>query len=235
MIVAIHQPNYLPWCGYFAKLVAADVFVVLDDVLLSNGRSFVSRTAVLGPHGRQWLSAPISRAGTPAIAEARFAGSHWASQHLRALHAMYGHAAYAKVLLEPLRALYSAPAERIADFNLSAIAQLCSLLGLKTPVVRASKLGVPGNGSRHLLGLVQAVGGTTYLSGPSGRNYLEPAVFREAGVDIRYGEYVATPYPQDRAEFVPALSIVDALCHIGPAATRELLSYPSRSCVDAPA
>ncbi len=235
MIVAIHQPNYLPWCGYFAKLAAADAFVVLDDVPLSNGRSFVSRTAVLGSHGRQWLSAPLSRAGTPAIAEARFAGLHWVSQHLRTLHAMYGHAAYAKVLLDPLRTLYSAPAERIADFNLSAIAQLCSLLGLKTPVVRASELGVPGSGSRHLLALVQAVGGTTYLSGPSGRKYLEPAVFREAGVDIRYGEYVPPPYPQGRAEFVPALSIVDALFHIGPTATRELLSYPSRSCADAPA
>lgn len=235
MIVAIHQPNYLPWCGYFAKLAAADVFVVLDDVPLSNGRSFVSRTAVLGSHGRQWLSAPLSRAGTPAIAEARFAGLHWASRHLRTLHAMYGHAAYAKVLLDPLRALYSAPAERIADFNLSAIAQIGSLLGLKTPVVRASELGVPGNGSRHLLALVQAVGGTTYLSGPSGRKYLAPSVFREAGVNIRYGEYVPPPYPQGRAEFVPALSIVDALFHIGPAATRDLLSYPSRSCADTPA
>lgn len=228
MIVAIHQPNYLPWCGYFAKLAAADVFVVLDDVPLSNGRSFASRTEIAGPHGKQWLTVPVARTRDTPIAEARFADQHWPARHIRTLQAMYGHASYAPTLLAQLQALYASPGERLAEFNLTLLGQLLQILGISTRVVRASQLQVGGTGSQHLLGLVQAVGGTTYLSGPSGRRYLDPSPFAAARVAIRYGQYEPQPYPQGRRAFVPALSILDALFHIGSAKTRALLSYSLR-------
>lgn len=225
MLVAIHQPNYLPWCGYFAKIAAADVFVVLDDVPLSNGPSFVTRTEIRGPHGKQWLSVPVQRSGVQAIAAVRFADQHWAARHLRTLQAMYGHAAYGDAGLTRLQELYAEPGDRLADFNLRLLDDLLKILGIRTPLIRASELGVVGTGSEHLLGLVQAVGGTAYLSGPSGRRYLNEAIFAEAGVAIHYGQYEARPYAQPGEAFVPALSLLDALFHIGPAPTRALLSY----------
>jgi hypothetical protein len=228
MIVAIHQPNYLPWCGYFAKIAAADVFVVLDDVPLSNGRSFVSRTEIASPHGKQWLTVPVARTRDAPIAEARFADQRWPARHVRTLQAMYGHASYAPTLLTGLQALYASPGERLAEFNLALLRHLLHILGIGTPVVRASQLQVGGTGSQHLLGLVQAVGGTAYLSGPSGQRYLDPGPFADARVAIRYGQYEPQPYPRGRLAFVPALSILDALFHIGSAQTRALLSYRLR-------
>lgn len=226
MVVAIHQPNYLPWCGYFAKIAAADAFVVLDDVPLSNGRSFVSRTEIRGPGRKQWLSIPVQRSSRSTIAQAQFADPRWAPRHFRTLQAMYGHAAYGGTALAWLQAIYADPGERLADFNLRLITHLLSLLGISTRLIRASELGVPGTGSEHLLGLVRAAGGTTYLSGPSGREYLDEAPFAEAGIAIQYGHYQPQRYPQPGDAFVPSLSLLDALFHIGPAATRALLSYP---------
>ncbi len=225
MIVAIHQPNYLPWCGYFAKIAAADVFVLLDDVPLSNGPSFVSRTAILGPRGRQWLTVPISRSSTSRIADVRSADSHWPARHVRTLQAMYGHAGYAHALLRPLLDRYDRPCEQIADFNADLLLHLLRTLEIRTPILRASQLQVPGSGSRHLLALVQAVGGTAYLSGPSGRKYLDPILFAQASIAVRYAEYTPLPYPQPGDAFVPALSLIDALFHVGPRRTRELLAY----------
>lgn len=229
MLVAIHQPNYLPWCGYFAKIAAADYFVVLDDVPLSNGRSFVTRTEIRGPGGKQWLSVPVQRSGLGlgpgSIAETRIADRRWAVRHLRTLQAMYGHASYGEAGLAPLQTLFADPGERLADFNLTLITHLLKLLGIATPLIRASQLGVAGTGSQHLLGLVRAVGGSAYLSGPSGRSYLDDALFAEAGIAIRYGEYEPQPYPQRGEAFVPGLSLLDALFHVGVAQTRSLLSY----------
>ena len=71
-IVAIHQPNFLPWAGYFHKMSVVDVFVLLDDVQLSNGKTYSSRTRILAPAGPAWLTVPVrDKSRLPLIAEAR--------------------------------------------------------------------------------------------------------------------------------------------------------------------
>ena len=230
MRVAIHQPNYLPWCGFFAKAAAADCFIVLDDVVMPNSRSYLSRTQIMGPSAPQWLSLPILRGGRSLIAEASFAGTDWRARHLRTLQARYGHVAHGSRILTRLSPHFTDPETHLASFNLSLLRTLLSLLGVETPLVRASQLAVPGQGSRHLLDLVRAAGGSAYLSGPSGRSYLDEKLFTQFGIPIHYGHYESTPYAQHGSQhFVPGLSIVDALCNIGVDAVREtLLDYRIR-------
>jgi hypothetical protein len=228
MLVAIHQPNYLPWCGYFAKLAAADLFIFLDSVPMPNGRSFLSRTQILGPDGPQWLTVPTQRQPAARVAEARVAQGGWRARHLRTLQARYGHLPHGPQILAQLAPHYAeAPEERLATVNLRLLRTLVSLLGLRTPLICASQLIAAGQGSRHLLDLVRAAGGSAYLSGPSGQSYLDEKLFTQFGIPIHYGHYEPIAYPQRGCPaFVPGLSIVDALCSTGIEATRDrLLSY----------
>lgn len=229
--VAIHQPNYAPWCGFFAKLRAADVLVLLDDAQLPRGRSFVARTQVLGPLGPQWLTVPVAHDGaaTPGgqrtIAAARIADPSWARRHLRTLQARYARTPFFAEVFPRLTPLYETAGAELAEFNIRLIATVATYLGLQQRVIRASTLGCPGGGDARLVALVQAAGGTTYVSGPSGPKYQAAEKFTTAGLALEIRTYVPVPYPQGRP-FVPGLSILDALFRCGRATT-DLLCYPA--------
>ena len=105
-LVAVHQPNYIPWCGYFAEMLVCDAFVFFDDAQLPQGRSYVTRAKITrGPDADQWLSAPVSRGSGMRIDEVRFADPAWADAHLRTLHHTYARAAHyadAMAVIEPI-------------------------------------------------------------------------------------------------------------------------------------
>ena len=224
MIAAIHQPNYAPWCGYFAKLATADVFILLDDVPRPQGRSYVSRTQVLGPSAPQWLTIPIRHDGQQPICELKSADDHWPRRHLRTLQAMYGKAPFFREVMEWLAPAYETVPLLLTDFNLHLLNEVVAYLKLPTKLQRATALQVSGNGSAHLLRLVESVGAKAYLSGPSGLRYLDQRAFARAGLELKFGRYEPIQYDQGRFTFVPSLSILDALFHCGSAA-RGLLRY----------
>ncbi len=226
--VAIHQPNYAPWCGFFAKLKAADVLVLLDDAQLPRGRSYVARTRVLGPTGPQWLTVPVAHSESGElrlIGEARIADPGWARRHLQTLRARYGRSPFFAEVFPLLQPLYESAGPWLAEFNERLLHALSAYLGLQRRVVRASTLGCPGRGDERLVALVRAVGGATYLSGPSGPKYQAADKFTAAGLQLAIRAYVPVPYPQGQP-FVAGLSVLDALFRCGRATT-ELLDYPA--------
>lgn len=227
MRVAIHQPNYAPWCGYFAKLLHADVFILLDDVQLPLGRSYVSRTQVLGREGAHWLSVPVLRQRGQTIAEVRFADGAWPRRHLETLRAGYARTPFFDEIWALIEPVYRDPGELLAPFNQRLIEGLATYLEIDLRgrrMLRASELKVAGRGDERLIELVQAVEGQTYLSGPGGLNYQDPARFASAGLALDVKTYVPIAYGQGGKQFVPGLSILDALFHLGRA-TRQLLTY----------
>lgn len=228
MRVAIHQPNYLPWCGYFAKLLACDVFVYLDDVQMPSGRSYLSRTQVRGAHGVSWLSVPTHHRHDEPIREVRFAAGEerWAHKHLASLRGHYGRGASAREVLALLQPIYEAPGPLLADCNIRLIEAVAGYLGIGTRTVRASALGLGQESSDdRLIAITRALGGRCYVSGKGGQNYQDPAKFAAAGLELEVRVYAPQGYPQlHGGEFVPGLSIVDALCVLGKEA-RGLLRY----------
>jgi hypothetical protein len=235
--VAIHQPNYVPWCGFFAKLRAADVLVLLDDVQMPRGRSYVSRAQVLGPDGPLWLTVPTHHAAHERILDVRPVDAGFCRRHLMTLRARYGrtpHFAEVLAVIEPIyAAVVAEPPEqrRLVTLNLRLIAALAAYLGLDRPLLRASALSVPRSpdehggerGDDHLIALVRAVGGRVYLSGPGGERYQDPARFAAAGIELQLRRYRPLPYDQGRP-FVPGLSLLDPLFRLGRDAA-SLLRY----------
>jgi hypothetical protein len=223
--VAIHQPNYIPWPGYFHKLSACDVFVYLDAVQFPRGQSFAARNRVKTPNGVAFLTIPVSlprgREGMVSYREVQFADSDWKRKHLRTIEQSYRRAS-AFDEIWPLYRDELEPDRGFVELNVALIEAVCAYLGIDTPRVRLSDL-LPEFGAKSelILDICRALGATTYLSGSGGgRRYTDEAFLARHGIEVRYDEYPTPTYPQLWGPFVPGLSVVDVLFNCGSASRR---------------
>ena len=228
-MVAIHQPNFLPWLGWFDKLARADVMVLMDNAQFpKTGGTWVNRVRMLVGGAPAWVTVPVVRAyhGVRRIDEMQIDdGGRWRDKLLRTLQASYGRAPHFSEVFPLLSEWIGNPTTSLADFNTAAIRGVAELLGLDTGrLVRGSTLEAEGNATELLIAMTRAAGGTAYLCGGGADGYQENDRFAAAGVGLVYQGFVPAPYPQGKtAEFVPGLSVVDALMWCGPAGTRALL------------
>jgi hypothetical protein len=236
--VAIHQPNYLPWLGYFAKIRHSDVLVLLDNVQYPK-RSYVTRVQVKTPTGAAWLSQPVLTVGryTQQIREVEFAEPDWARAHVRTLQSNYARAPFFCHYFEELARALQERTRLAAECNARLIEWICRTLHLTAEVVWASELHVEeADPTRRLIGMVRAVGGDTYISGSGGFKYQDLGEFERATIRVLRAPGDFPEYPQLWGEFVSGLSIVDALFNCGPECRRYLdlppiaLDAPRRSC-----
>ena len=234
MICAVHQPQYLPWPGYFSKLDAADVFVIYDDTQYKHGE-WQNRNRIKSPNtedGWQWLTVPVHHSEGELIREIRIDNRHdWPRKHLNAMAASYSRAPYYKDLADDVESLLSRPWERLADLNVATVRLLGSWLGVEKEMAFSSELDYEGRATDALVSMCRCLDADTYLSGSGGRDYLEPEKFEEAGVRLILHEYVPPEYPQPFGAFVPGLSAADLVFNCGPASLTTLRS--GRSIVTA--
>lgn len=227
-MIAIHQPNFFPWLGYFDKIARSDRFIILDHVQRPKGSgSWINRVKLLlGGEGR-WWSAPIRREeGLPSILETRFDSSPWRRKSLATLQAAYGKAPRFRETMEVIEPLILNEEDSVGAFNIRAIVAISQGLGLDTSkLLRSSQLGCEGTSNGLLISLTKAAGGDIYLCGGGASGYQEDDLYAEAGIDLRYQSFAHPVYPQHgSAEFIGGLSIVDTLMNIGFDETRALLA-----------
>lgn len=211
MIVSIHQPAYLPWLGYLARIAASDVFVLLDTVQFERN-SFVNRNRIKTAQGPLWLTVPVLHQGhldkqllDMEIDERR----DWRRKHVRSIEQNYRSAARFAENRLPLASLFGEPEHRLTELCVRQLEFWLSELSIGTPVVRASDLPVTGQKSDLVLAICRHLGAKTYLSGPLGRGYLSEEDFAAAGIVIHYYDYRHPTYPQPHGAFLPAMSVVD--------------------------
>lgn len=225
MIAAIHQPHYLPWLRYMAKVALADVFVLLDDVQYTKN-GWQNRNRIKTANGWTYLTVPVHAHLTDRILDVRVARTPWRDQHWKSLRAAYGRAPYFRRHAAFFEAFYAEDWSQLVDLNLASLEYLRSALGLRTPLVRASALGVPGHGTDRLVRICQSLGATVYLSGAyAAHSHLDPSAFEASGIGLAVLEWECPTYPQchPKAGFVPDLSVVDLLFNVGEDAREVLL------------
>jgi hypothetical protein len=227
-IAAIHQPNYIPWLGYFFKISRVHRFVFLDTVLYSHG-SFTNRNAIKTPNGSGWLTIPVLKSGRSGqlISEVETnTVCHWEGRHLATLRSNYGRAPFFKeilAILEPHYHVGTNSRRSLAEFNIDVIRAICDYLCIRTHCIRSSQLRVSGSKTDLLLDICRTIGATTYLAGTGGKAYQEEVKFKDAGITPAYSSFSQQSYPQLFGEFVGNLSIVDVLMNCGYLGTRRLL------------
>jgi WbqC-like protein family len=228
-VVAVHQPTFLPWLGWWDKLIRADVFVLLDDVQYpKKGGSWMNRVRILSDGAPRWVTVPVDRAyhGVRSVREMRIDDTEpWRDRVEATIRQAYRAASHVDVVLPVIHDALRAPTERIATLDESAIRMLAGRLELDTSkLVHQSELGVVGTGTDLLVQICRAAGGDAYLSGDGADGYLEEQPFAEAGVELRYQGFLPPVYPQPGVtRHVAGLSLVDAAMNCGWAGTRALL------------
>lgn len=228
-VVAIHQPNFLPWLGFFDKIRRCDVFIAMDNAQFSKtGGTWTNRVQMIVNGELAWLTMPIVRAyhGVLPIRDMKLReDSAWRAKLLRTIEQNYRRAPHFKDVFRLLEEAIRNPTPDLAEFNLGAIRALCEALGLDTPMIIGTSLQVEGRATDLLVRMVKAVGGTAYFAGGGAAGYQEDDKFQEAGVKVIYQEFQHPTYPQfNTSDFKAGLSVVDALMNCGFAGTAELLA-----------
>lgn len=226
MIVTILQPAYLPWLGYFERIARSDLFISLDHVSMdaSSKTKFANRNKIRTPEGWTWLTVPVKskgRHGDMALDTLETDLSvDWARKHSRGIELNYRRAPYFEALAPRLWPLYENKWPLLVPLCDEIHALCCEQLGIRTPMLKSSALGITSVKDRLILDLCLKVGATSYVSGPFGRDYLDPASFESAGISLLFHDYAHPTYAQAHAGFEPYMCALDLILNHGPEAGR---------------
>ena len=226
-LAAIHQPQYLPYLGFFHKVHQADVFVVMDGVQFQR-RGVQHRNRIKTPAGARWITVPVLRSAQPRGMDGRSeqitndilidGDDAWQRRHLTTLRLNYARSPFFERYWDSLEDLLDRPWKRLVELDIATTRWATDAMGIATPTVLMSSLDVGGTASELLVNICRSIGADRYISGPGGRRYMDLDLFEAAGVDVVWQEFesprYAQPFPQ--VGFVPDLSVVDALFSCGP-------------------
>lgn len=228
MILTIHQPEHLPWLGYFNKMASAEKFVILDSVQYEKNY-FQNRNKILGSNGVQWIGVPVETRGHTCMQIkdmiiANNINPKWKEKYLRTIEYGYKRYPYFKIYFPFFEELLKKEWKYLYDFNMEIIFYFTKELGINVEFVRSSELGVEGMKTDLILDICKKMKATTYVAGPSGREYLNIDNFKEAGIKVVYNDFMHPKYPQmKRKEFVPYLSTLDLLMNVGAEKAKNIV------------
>jgi hypothetical protein len=217
--LAIHQPNYLPWIGYFDKMRTADVFVLLDDVQYPRARSVANRNTIRTAQGELLLTVPVSKPkgseGKAGYREVAFADESWRGKHLRTIEQAYRRAPHFERHFPTLTRIIS-EGTSFCDLNVALIRWMAGEFGIETPTPLMSELGDGfGRSNEMIVELCRATGADVYLSGTGAGAYNDPDRLAAEGIELRYQDFHHPTYPQLGEGFLPNLSALDMLLNCG--------------------
>jgi len=217
MKLAIHQPNYLPWPGYFHKMESADVFLILDNVQYVK-LEYDNRCKIKTPECEQWMTVPVAthNLGTLINKVTLADGADIWRYNWKALENNYSKSPFFNDYKDELIEIYGKKWDRLIDLNLKLIKTVRNWLGIETPLKLASEHPARSlNGTELLISYCQELGVDVYLSGAGGKNYLEQEQFENNNIKLEFQDFTPIVYPQRFGDFIPNLSVIDLLFNCG--------------------
>jgi hypothetical protein len=211
MIITIHQPAYLPWLGYFDKIIRSDLYIFLDSVQFEKN-SYTNRNKIKTPQGPIWLTVPVKSKGhmSSCLYELEIDHTqHWKDKHLKSIYSNYRRAPYFEETYSKLELLYASEHKFLADLCYEHLQFWLGELGISRTLVRSKDLKVGSSNSDLILDLCKQFKASTYISGALGKGYLKEHEFAEFNIEIQYQNYYHPVYPQLWSEFEPYMSILD--------------------------
>lgn len=215
MRITIHQPEYMPWLGFFHKINMADVYVVLDDVQFSKNY-FQNRNKVRTPDGWTWVALPVNRNIKTLIKDVTIANdSRWQKKWHGTIYYNYKKTPYFDCYFEGLSKIINEEWKQLSDLNIALIEFFLKALNIQKEIKFASMLNVSGEKADLIFNICKATDAKTYISGVSGKEYLDLKKFQEAGIDVEFQEFHHPIYKQLQEPFIPCMSVIDLLFNYG--------------------
>lgn len=224
-VIAIHQPNFFPWLGFFDKIRECDLFVVLNDCQMSRKEgSWVNRVKIISRGEPFWVTAPIKR--PPGIIqdinEVEIVGrkfSRWKEKFKKTLQVNYAGCKCFKVHRDFIFDLIDFPALSLESYNMNAIWRMAWFLGIGDFLEKlrfSNFLNIGTTGTQRLVDITKKLCCDAYLSGEGGVDYIDENLFAENDIELLYRKYEHPIYEQPNTErFVPGLSAIDYIFNVG--------------------
>jgi hypothetical protein len=237
MIVSAARPYFCPYPGYFAKILASDIFVILDEVQFPQGSTWITRNRFKNDQGTLWMSIPVWKKGLGPrkISDVMICNEgRWQKKHLASLHQAYLHAPYCDEHIGIFERLFSSGQESILEMNMEIISYVLGELSCTTRIIRMSDLDIQEKGTKLIVDICLVLNATHYLVQESARKRLDSILFEQAGVEVEFYKLPTRIYPQFWGSFVPNLSIFDLLFTCGPKAKSYMSMHTIGSGQQAP-
>jgi hypothetical protein len=222
MILSVHQPQYIPWLGYFDKIARSDCFVFLDQVQYKP-REFQNRNKIRTKDGCMWLTVPVKTKslGRQKICDVTTDNSYdWQRQHLKSIKIWYGSAHFFENYLSFFDNIYAEKWEKLIALNIHITDFILKELEIHTPVYVESDIGTDSVATDRIVELCKKLKADVYLSGIGGKKYLEEEKFLQAGIALQYQDFLhpvyTQLYTQGKDTFLPHMSAIDLLFNEGP-------------------
>ncbi|MFC1570497.1 WbqC family protein [Candidatus Omnitrophota bacterium] len=214
MKIAIHQPQYMPWLGYFDKMDQVDVFVLLDDVQYKKNE-WQNRNKIRTATDWQWLTVPVLSNFGQTIKEVKINDLEpWRQKHIKSIEMNYSRADYFEEYFQSFKSIIMPDWEYLERLSICLIIHLKDILSIKTELVRSSSFHLDQTKTERLVEICRMLNADTYLSGPGAKEYLDEKLFEQNGITLEYQEFKHPEYKQVFNGFEPYMSALDLVfCH----------------------
>ena len=225
MIVAAHQPLFIPWIGYFDKINKAELFVLGDNIQFTSS-GWITRNSIKSNSGTQNLTVPViqkNRLLGKKINEVLIdnqSNSKWKRQHLKTFQMNYGKTVYFNEVYTRVNEIYEEPFDFLSDFNIELIKFICGYLKIETKLVLSSAIDAGGSKTDLIIDICHRTNATSFILGMGGSKiYADRKKIESNGITIVEQNFKHPSYNQLFGEFIPSLSVLDILFNEGPNAS----------------
>jgi len=221
MTVSIHQPNYLPWLGFFDKIKQSDKFVIFDNVQYPRSKGhFGNRNKIKIYNDSKWLTVPVEgKSEMKNFNQIKYKDTNWKEEHLRLIEQFYKKTTYFCIYFDDFKEILLKDYKSISHLSSELIIWFLSKLNINTEIIYSSEL-VDENitGADRILAILKELKATKYItgSGPGSMRYINEKDFKEAGIELEWQSYPHPRYRQINGEFIPYMNILDLLFNEGP-------------------
>lgn len=211
--IAIMQPYFCPYIGYFQLIKSADVFVIYDNIKYTK-KGWINRNRLLANGAAATFSIPIKKDSDRLDVRERFVSDEFDRQKL--LNRIKGAYAKAPGFSEAFPAVERAvlcDAQNLFEYVQHSVIEICRYLGIETRVVRSSQIEIDHSlrSQDKVIEICAALQAGTYINPIGGQELYAKEEFRERGIELRFLQPGDIAYPQFGDSFVEFLSIIDVM------------------------
>ena len=223
-IVAIHQPEYLPWLGFFKKMMDSELFVFYDDVQFRK-KGWQNRNRIRINDGTALLSIPVHTHSYPKINEVTIDNEkNWSIRHKKSILYNYARAPYFDEIKDFIESIFEKKFQYLLDLNTEIIKFIMNELEIKSKIVFSSELEISKKGSDRVLDICKAVDADHYITGTFwAESNLRVEEFKKSNIDVEFQKFQHPIYKQIHGEFIPEMSIIDLLFNEGRKEAKKIL------------
>lgn len=219
MIVSIHQPNYIPWLGFFNKILLSDIYIIFDDIQYPRGKDYANRNQIKTNNSKLWLTLPvIGKSELKPWNEIELNNNGWQQKHLNNIKTFYKKSLYFESYYSKLEEIYLKNHNKLVDFNVDLIKFFLKALDKDIKILYSSDIKTNLKGIDKIFYILKYVQATKYISGSGegSRKYIKKEDFDKNNIELIWQEYKHPTYKQLYEGFIPQLSIIDLLFNEGP-------------------